>query len=118
MFRRFFQPAVTIPQVRPQEVAEALKNGNAPVIIDVRTVQEWAEDGHIPEARHIPLSQLGARVNEIPRDRPVVIVCRSGNRSQMACEALARGGFDNVQNLAGGIIAWKRAGLPTVYGEE
>lgn len=118
MFRRFFQPGVNIPQVRPHEVAEALKNGNAPVIIDVRTPQEWAADGHIPEARHIPLSQLGMRADEIPRDRPVVIVCRSGSRSQMACEALARGGFKNVQNLAGGMIAWKRAGLPTAYGEE
>ncbi len=119
MFRKLFRPkpAVKIPQVRPHDVAEALQNGRAPVIVDVRSPEEWAQDGHIEGAVLIPLPALGLRVDEIPRDRPVVMVCRSGRRSQAACEALAQAGFDNVQNLAGGMIAWKRAGLPTVYGE-
>ncbi len=118
MFRKLFRPksAVSIPQVRPHEVASALQNGRAPLIVDVRSPAEWAQDGHIAGALLIPLPELSQRAYEIPRDRPVVMVCRSGRRSQAACEALARAGYDNVQNLAGGMIAWKRAGLPTEYG--
>jgi rhodanese-related sulfurtransferase len=53
------------------------------------------------------------RVEELPKDQPIVFVCRSGNRSQVACEQLSRLGYENVTNFEGGMIAWKRAGLPT-----
>jgi rhodanese-related sulfurtransferase len=56
---------------------------------------------------------LLARSNELPQDRPIVFVCRSGNRSQVACEQLAQLGFTNTINLVDGMIGWHRAGLPS-----
>jgi rhodanese-related sulfurtransferase len=72
-------------------------------IVDVREQKEW-EEGHIIDAHHIPLSELRQRMDEIPRDRPVYIHCRSGQRSYNAVMALQNRGFDNVYNIAGGYI--------------
>ena len=80
------------------------------VLVDVRTTQEYAHDGHISGSRLIPLATLAARVNELPRDVAVVCVCRSGSRSQMAAEILGQAGFGEVYNLSGGMIGWRRAG--------
>jgi rhodanese-related sulfurtransferase len=60
----------------------------------------------------IPLGQLAARQGELPRDRELIMVCRSGNRSGTAAAQLRRAGFAPVRNMAGGMIAWARAGLP------
>jgi rhodanese-related sulfurtransferase len=58
------------------------------------------------------LQALGARVDELPKNQQIVFVCRSGNRSQVACEQLVRLGYSNVRNFNGGMIAWRMAGLP------
>jgi rhodanese-related sulfurtransferase len=83
------------------------------LVLDVREDKEWAV-GHIPQARHIPLGQLSSRLNELEKykSKAVVISCRSGHRSARACAILKKSGFENVHNLAGGIIAWEKANLP------
>lgn len=83
------------------------------LVLDVREDKEWAV-GHIPHAKHIPLGQLSSRLNELEKykGKPVVISCRSGHRSARACALLKKSGFENIHNLAGGIIAWEKANLP------
>lgn len=78
-------------------------------IVDVREDSEFTA-GHIPEATLIPLGQLANRLNEIPKDKTVVAVCRSGNRSGQATEILRQAGFD-AHNMQGGMISWEQAGL-------
>ncbi|MEO3946583.1 rhodanese-like domain-containing protein [Gorillibacterium sp. CAU 1737] len=73
-------------------------------LVDVREQDEW-EDGHIAGAVHIPLGQLGHRIQELPRDRELILVCRSGNRSGLACEYMEGIGY-KVANMAGGMLAW------------
>jgi rhodanese-related sulfurtransferase len=80
------------------------------VLLDVRERFEW-DGGHAPAAVWIPLGELPDRVAEVPRDRQVVVVCRSGGRSLRAAGFLAQSGVDAV-NLSGGMHAWKAAGLP------
>jgi len=106
-----FGPLATIPEIQPAALAAA--GDDAPVVIDVRSPAEWAE-GHLPGARHIPLGYLTGRLAEIPRDRPLVVQCRTGARSAIAASLLRRHGVLRVTNLAGGIVAWTEAGLPTV----
>jgi rhodanese-related sulfurtransferase len=80
-------------------------------ILDVREDFEVAE-GMIPEALHIPMGDLNARLNELDRSRPVIVVCRSGNRSARVADALNTAGY-TADTMTGGMIAWQRAGLPT-----
>ena len=91
--------------------AAALADGGA-VLLDVREPHEW-QAGHAPRARHIPLGQIARRAGELPKGRAVVTVCRSGARSARAAALLAADGRE-VSNLAGGMHAWARAGLPVV----
>lgn len=79
-------------------------------LVDVREQWEW-DAGHIEEARHVPLGELPARLDELPRERPVVVVCRSGARSADATEFLRAQGFD-AHNLDGGVQLWTGEGLP------
>ncbi len=83
------------------------------LVLDVREDKEWAA-GHIPNARHIPLGALSSRLTELEKfkGKPIVVNCRSGHRSSRACAMLKKSGFENVHNLAGGIIAWEKASLP------
>jgi rhodanese-related sulfurtransferase len=80
------------------------------VLIDVREPGEWVS-GHAPGAVHIPLGEL--RVDAVPEADAVYLICRSGNRSGQATKALRSAGFD-ATNVAGGMIAWARAGLPVI----
>lgn len=80
-------------------------------LIDVRTAKEFAR-GHVPGAMNLPLDELTYRLHEIPMNRPVVLVCRTGNRSQTAQESLCDLGMSRVFNLEGGTEAWKRHRLP------
>jgi hydroxyacylglutathione hydrolase len=104
-------PLATVPQVEPAALAAATGD-DAPVVIDVRSPAEWME-GHLPGARHIPLGYLTDRLAEVPRDRRLVLQCRTGARSAIAASLLRRHGVRQVANLAGGIVAWAEAGLPT-----
>ncbi len=85
------------------------------VLIDVRSDAEWRA-GHAPAARHIPLGSISQRMAQIPQDRPVVVLCASGNRSAMAAVTLAKNGFGPVYNFTGGMGAWQAAGLPVKAG--
>ena len=105
------QPRTAVAQMDVRELHEKLKQDEAITLIDVRTPGEYQVDGHISGARLLPLSVLQQRQDELPQDRPIAVICRSGNRSQISCELLARGGFTAV-NVSGGMLAWKRAGLP------
>ena len=92
--------------------ATRLYNDDA-LVLDVREDKEFAA-GHIPKAKHIPLGQLASRIKEIEKfkTKPVLVTCRSGQRSARACGMLKKAGFEIVYNQAGGIIAWERANLP------
>lgn len=85
-------------------------------LIDVREVDEYTES-HVPGAVLVPLSELNGRVDEIPTDRPSLIICRSGARSMKACEFLAQTGRD-VTNIFGGTLAWIDSGRDVVTGME
>lgn len=100
-----------IPQADTLE-ATRLINQDA-LVLDVREDSEFA-GGHLPRARHIPLGQLAARVKELEKfkDKPILVTCRSGQRSLRAAHLLKKQGFDKVFNQAGGILAWEQAGLP------
>lgn len=82
-------------------------------LLDVREPAEW-QAGHAPEAYHLPMQEIPARLAEIPMDGDVVVVCRVGGRSAMVVEFLQSNGWNNVINLDGGMRAWEAAGLPLV----
>jgi len=81
------------------------------LLIDVRETWEYAR-GHAAGAKNIPLSQLGQRVREIPRDRDVLLICQSGNRSMQAANYLVKQGVTRVTNVTGGTTIWRAHGLP------
>ena len=94
-------------------LGERLDAAPMPLLIDVRTAQEWS-DGHIDGAMNIPLSQLSERLAELPADRPLIVYCASGYRSAIAASLLRRAGRPDVANVVGGLAAWKSAQLDTV----
>ncbi len=98
-----------IKNITPEEAKELLDQGV--LFVDVREVEEFAQV-RIPGAKLIPGSEFTVRVQEIPKDQPVVLYCRSGNRSLQAAQWLSLLGYNNVMNLKGGLIAWYRQGLP------
>lgn len=79
--------------------------------LDVRTQEEWNEF-HAPNSTLIPLDQLLSRLNELPKDKQIVVVCRSGNRSQQGRDILLNAGFTQVTSMAGGLNEWRAAGYP------
>ena len=83
------------------------------LLLDIRTDGEFAR-GILPQARHLPMHQIPASLEELPRDREVVLYCHSGVRSYHACVFLLGQGFDNVINLRGGILGWARNGFRVV----
>jgi rhodanese-related sulfurtransferase/DMSO/TMAO reductase YedYZ molybdopterin-dependent catalytic subunit/glyoxylase-like metal-dependent hydrolase (beta-lactamase superfamily II) len=98
------------PQIGPR-AAKALVDGGA-LLLDVREPGEWCIE-HAPTAVLLPVGRVLTRQHELPRDRRIVVVCRSGGRSAAVTASLRRSGFDAV-NLAGGMCAWAAAGLPVV----
>lgn len=108
-------PPETPPEVGPEEAKELLEQGA--LVVDVRETWEL-EQIRITDAVHIPLMELPRRMHELPRDRTLVMLCRSGGRSQQAARLLSASGYDDVLNLQGGILGWHHAGLPTRRGAE
>lgn len=100
-----------IPQYTTSELALALEAEEVEVL-DVRGAPEW-EAGHIPGVKHIPVGYLPDRMDEVPRDRPLVVHCQGGGRSAIASSLLKAHGFDNVINLPGGFAEWQNADRPT-----
>jgi rhodanese-related sulfurtransferase len=100
-------------EVSVQDAYEKYQQGA--FLLDVREPDEW-EDYHVPDTTLIPLSQLAGMVDELPRDREVVVICRSGNRSQEGRDILLEAGFENVTSMSGGVLEWREAGFPTREG--
>ncbi|MDH5507088.1 MAG: rhodanese-like domain-containing protein [Anaerolineae bacterium] len=84
-------------------------------ILDVREQFEW-DEYHIPGANLIPLGELAGRVKELPEDQDIIVVCRSGNRSQTGRDILLNAGFTSVTSMAGGVNDWMASGYETVTG--
>lgn len=110
----FVMLSAMIEDVSPQEGLARVQAGA--LLIDVREPGEYQEV-HAEGAQLIPLSEFEARYTEIPQDRELVMICRSGARSARAGSYLLQNGYSNVVNLAGGTMAWVNEGLPHVKGE-
>lgn len=106
--------SASLPAVVSVSQAAELRDSGA-FILDVREPSEW-EEIHIPASTLIPLGQLETRLAEVPKDQQVVVICRSGNRSQTGRDILREAGFENVTSVSGGIREWQAAGYPTVTG--
>lgn len=104
--------------VRPSERTTAralvisLEEQDAPLVVDVRTEQEW-KTGHVIGSVNIPLSEIPHRLDEIPLDREVAVICRSGYRSSMATSLLESAGYSRTMDCVGGMDAWRASALPT-----
>jgi rhodanese-related sulfurtransferase len=108
-------PAAALPADISVAEAAAKRDAGA-FILDVRQPEEW-NAVHIPGATLIPLDQLAARINEVPKDKEVVVVCHSGNRSKQGRDILKNAGFTQVTSMTGGMNQWSAAGLPTATGK-
>jgi len=103
---RAMSPATNaLPSIDVATLQKRLEAPNPPFLLDVREPSEF-EGGHIKGAKLIPLGTLPDHVAEIPKDKPVVVICRSGNRSARAASFLIEHGYGNVENLTGGMSAW------------
>jgi rhodanese-related sulfurtransferase len=94
-------PTVTVPDV-PAELPQST------VLLDVREQDEW-DAGHAPQARHIPMSELAGRLEELPSDQEVLVICRSGGRSARVTAYLNANGWD-ARNVDGGMQQWAATG--------
>jgi phage shock protein E len=94
--------------IGPEDLIKKMKAGDDFLLLDVRTPQENASQA-IEGSYLLPLQELGFRLNELPRDKDIVVYCRVGNRSAYACSYLSRMGY-KVKNLEGGIMLWNMAG--------
>ncbi len=94
----------------------ATKRTAGAYILDVREPSEWV-DYHVPGSTQIPLGSLASRVSEVPKDKDVVVVCHSGNRSQSGRDILLKAGFTRVTSMSGGLVEWGNQGLPLVKGQ-
>ncbi len=98
-------------------VKELLQLSDNVLLVDVREQDEFRE-GHAEQAKNLPLSQLEKRIKEIPKDKTVYLICRSGQRSSRALAMLRHAGYGNIQQVRGGMMAWQLAQLPMVKGNE
>ncbi len=115
-----FRPQASAPAQAslPAEITiaqAAEKRDSGAFMLDVREPFEW-EELHMPGATLIPLGELEARLDELPADQEIVVVCRSGNRSATGRDILKSAGYSQVTSMAGGMRAWSDAGYPTVTG--
>ena len=106
----------SVPQISVAMLAEGMKSGKF-TVLDVRGHSEW-EAGHLPNVGNIPVGYLTERLDEVPRDRPVVVHCQSGARSAIAASVLRAKGLSNVMNLTGGFAEWQAQGKPVERATE
>jgi hydroxyacylglutathione hydrolase len=111
-------PLETGKRASIQDVAALMKGGgpDAPLVLDVRQHHEWVE-GHIPGSVHLMGGDLPDRLAELPRDRPIMTICRTANRSAVAAGVLLAAGFTDVTWVDSGVPSWRRAGLPIEKGD-
>jgi len=108
------QPAATLPaEITVARAAELQKSGA--FILDVREPSEWAQF-HIQGATLIPLGDLPNRLNEVPKDRQVVVYCRTGVRSAQGRDILKNAGYTLVTSMTGGITQWQAEEMPVITG--
>jgi len=101
-----------ITALNPTQALQLINHQDA-VLIDVRDGAEY-KAGHLPDARHIPLNEIGQRLKELNKfkEKPVIVYCRTDNRAGTAGARLKKEGFSTVHTLQGGIAAWQNANLP------
>jgi rhodanese-related sulfurtransferase len=105
-----------VPAVDPLYADIRVRDAVRPaVLLDVREPNEFAEV-RVPGSLFVPMSQLGSRLAEIPKDRPVLVMCAMGSRSQQVAGYLLEQGWEDVGNVAGGITTWERMGLAVRKG--
>ncbi len=104
-------PSDPSANLTPQEAHQRLNGKQPPQLVDVRTPDENRQ-GRIAGSRLIPLQELGNRLGEMDKNKPLIVYCRSGNRSGMALGMLKSNGFADAAQIAGGLMAWSRCGLP------
>jgi rhodanese-related sulfurtransferase len=101
---------VTVPTVQVSDVPGELPEGA--VLLDVREDDEWAA-GHAPGALHVPMGEIASRLDELPADAELFVICRSGGRSARVTQFLNANGWDAV-NVDGGMSHWAASGRPLV----
>jgi rhodanese-related sulfurtransferase len=112
------QPPGAIPAVDVTEAADRLGRDDAtkPLLVDVRETDEFRA-ARVDGAALVPMSSFAQRHSELPKDRPLLVMCAGGTRSAAATAFLLRSGWTDVSNIDGGITAWQKAGLPVRSGE-
>ena len=111
--------SVAETEIYPRKISvqqAAAKKEEGAYILDVREAWEWARS-HIPGSVLIPLAQLKNRLNGLPRDKEIIVVCRSGNRSMIGLDIIRKAGFDKSSSMVGGLIVWQASGYPTQRGQ-
>ena len=103
-----------IPTITPRDAAAAAETDGA-LIVDVRERDEFTAE-RAPGVALIPLSEFVARHEELPKDRPLLMICAAGSRSASATAFLLQRGWPDVRNVTGGMMAWSGSGLPTRGG--
>ena len=103
------RPAALPAEISIDEAHQKYQEGV--FLLDVRTQEEW-DDFHAPNTTLIPLDELESRLNELPQNEEIVVVCRSGNRSQVGRDILLNNGFEQATSMSGGLNAWRAAGYP------
>jgi rhodanese-related sulfurtransferase len=106
-----------VPTISPAELHAQQQKGTAPLVLDVRTPEEFAE-GHVPGAVNIPHTDLGARLSEVQSENGVALYCMVGPRARMGEKTLQDAGFEKVFHLDGGLAAWQQAGFPVDASSE
>jgi hydroxyacylglutathione hydrolase len=108
-------PLTSLPTISVHQLKDRLgKNGGGLTVLDVRTDREW-KDGHVEGALHIHGGKLQERFADVPREKPVAVLCGSGYRSSIAASFLLREGYSDVSNVAGGMAAWRAAQYSQVH---
>ena len=100
----------TLPDEVDVETVAAIRQNPGVYLLDVREPDEYAA-GHIPGITLIPMGEVASRLTELPRDKEIIVTCRTGNRSSQIADLLREQGFTNVHNMTGGIVAWEESGV-------
>jgi rhodanese-related sulfurtransferase len=100
---------VMIKEIDAYDLQTRIAQGDDFVLLDIRSAGELVQ-GTLPDAEHLPMHLIPLRLNELPKDKDVILYCHSGARSYHACAYLAQQGFSNAINLRGGILGWARSG--------
>ena len=113
-WRKSGQELQTIPVVTLEELSTSHRNGG--LLLDVRGAGEYAA-GHVPGSLNVPVAELEARLDEIPRRQPLIVHCQTGARAAIAASLLRAEGFEDVRFFRGGFAEWKAAGQPVALSQ-